>query len=496
MERFDLKSINGRRPYIRTLMFILQKAVSELFPDKILSLDYSLPSGLYGEVKGVTMTDDIVSQIRTRMYSIVEENIPIEEDQISLMEAINIFEGNNQVEKATIVKTSGVPFVKVYKMGDRCDTFYGRLLSSTGAVKVFDLIPYLNGMCLVVPSTENPNTVTKIIPQEKLANVLKEHSKWCTILKAHGIGSLNTALTQGRSKELIQLSEALHEHKYADIADEIYEKRDKVRLILIAGPSSSGKTTTSKRISLHLKVNNINPVVIELDNYFVSRDRTPKDENGDYDFESLYALDIEYLNKQLTQLFAGEEIEVPKFDFVSGNRVFDGRRLKMKDNDVLVMEGIHALNPMLTAQIPDELKYRVYASALTSLSIDENNNISTSDNRLLRRIVRDNQYRGINPEGTIMRWPSVRAGEIKNIFPYQENADVMFNSALIYELPMLKCYVEPLLRGVDPSSAAYPEAARLLKFLSYIIAITPSDIALIPPTSVLREFIGGSSFSY
>lgn len=496
MEKFDLQSINGRRPYIRTLMFVLQKAVSDLFPENKLVLDFSLPSGLYGEIKGVQMTKTIVNQIKERMRIIVDANIPIEEERMDLQNAIEIFEHNNQIEKATIARASGFPFVNVCKMGDRIDTFYGPMLSSTGAVKVFDLIPYLDGMCLVVPSSENPKEVTKTIRQEKLASVFYEHSNWCSVLKAHGIGSLNTAITQGRAKELIQLSEALHEHKYSEIADEIAARIDNVKLVLIAGPSSSGKTSTSKRISLHLKVKMINPIVIELDNYFVSRENTPLDEKGDYDFESLYALDLPYLNKQLEQLFAGEEIEVPKYDFVTGKRTFSGQRLKMGKNDILVMEGIHALNPKLTEQISDDKKFRVYASALTSLSLDENNNISTSDNRLLRRMVRDHQYRGISPESSILRWPSVRAGEIKNIFPYQENADAMFNSALIYEIPMLKCYAEPLLRSIDPSSPAYPEATRLLSFLRYIIALSPSEIATIPPTSVLREFIGGSSFSY
>ncbi|MDD2293081.1 MAG: nucleoside kinase [Bacteroidales bacterium] len=496
MDKFDLQSINGRRPYIRTLMFVLQKAVNELYPDKKLVLDYSLPSGLYGEVKGLEMTPERVQQLKERMRIIVDANFPIEEDVMDLQEAIRIFESNNQIEKATIARTSGVPFVRVCKMGNTIDNFYGQMLSSTGDVKVFDLIPYLQGMCLVVPSTENPKEVTKTIPQEKIASIFQEHSNWCTILKAKGIGSLNTALTQGRAKELIQLSEALHEHRYSEIANQITERIDKVRLVLIAGPSSSGKTSTSKRIALHLKVNMINPIVIELDNYFVSRDKTPRDENGDYDFESLYALDLPYLNKQLNQLFSGEEIEIPRYDFVTGQRTFAGQRLKLGKGDILVMEGIHALNPKLTDQISDEMKFKVYASALTSLSVDENNNISTSDNRLLRRIVRDNQYRGINPEQTILRWPSVRAGEIKNIFPYQENADAMFNSALIYEIPMLKCYAEPLLRSVDPHSPAYPEATRLLDFLRDIIALTPLEIATIPPTSILREFIGGSSFSY
>jgi len=496
MNKLDLQSYNGRRPYARTLSFVLQKAVSELYYDKVLLLDYDLPTGLYGEIKGMEITQESVSELKKKMMEIVTANIPIEEEEIKLTDAINIFERNGQSEKAMLAKTSGNMFMTIYKMGSTIDTFYGKMLPSTGYIKVFDIVKYFNGFCLVYPSVENADKVNEVVIQDKLNEVFNEHSHWCKILKAHGIGSLNNAINCGRAKELIQLSEALHEHKYADIADDIYEKRDKVKLILIAGPSSSGKTTTSKRIALHTKVNGMNPIVIELDNYFVNRENTPKDKNGDYNFESINALDLEFLNMQLEQLFSAEEIDVPKFDFIKGKRYFVGKKMRLRDNDVLIMEGIHALNPKLTNHISNENKYRVYASALTSLSIDENNNISTSDNRLLRRLVRDHQFRGISPESTIMRWPSVRNGEINNIFPYQENADIMFNSALIYELPMLKCYAEQLLRGVDPFSPAYPEAARLLHFLGYITALTPAEVSVIPPTSVLREFIGGSSLTY
>ena len=449
MQKFDLKSISGRRPYIRTLNFILQKAVKELYPEKdnVLRLDFDLPSGLYGEVSGVTMTEEKVFEIRAKMREIISKNIPIEEEELSVNDAIKVFEDNGQYEKAILTGTTGRTAVTVNKMGDYLDTFYGPMLSSTGAVKVFGLIPYLKGFCIVYPSYEDPMTIQPTVKQDKLSGVFYEHSNWCKVLKAHGIGSLNEGLEKGYSKVLIQVSEALHEHKLAEIANMIYDRRDKVRLVLIAGPSSSGKTTTSKRIALHTKVNGMNPIVMALDNYFVNREHTPRDEKGDYDYESIHALDLDFLNKQLNDLFNGEEIEMPRYDFVTGERTFDGKTLKLNKDDILVMEGIHALNPELTAKISDDKKFRIYASALTSLSIDENNNISTSDNRLLRRMVRDNQFRGINPESTILRWTSVRKGEVKNIFPYQENADVMFNSALIYEFPLLKCYAEPLLRG-------------------------------------------------
>ena len=326
--------------------------------------------------------------------------------------------------------------------------------------------------------------------------MFKENSEWCSILGAHGIGSVNEAVKKGQARELIAVAESLHERKYVKIADMIHERRDKVKLVLIAGPSSSGKTTTSKRIALQCKVLGLNPLVIAMDDYFLNREKTPRDANGEYDFESIYALDLPFLGAQLNGLFDGKEVELPKYDFVKGERHFDGRRMWMKEGDILIMEGIHALNPELTKHIDGEKVFRVFASALTSLSVDENNYISTADNRLLRRMVRDNFTRGITPEETILRWKSVRAGEEKNIFPFQENADVMFNSALLFELPLLRYYAEPLLERIPPLSEAYAESVRLRKFLSYITPLTPDEIDCIPPTSVMREFIGGSTFEY
>lgn len=313
---------------------------------------------------------------------------------------------------------------------------------------------------------------------------------------ANDIATVNIAVQNGYASQLIQIAEALHERKYAAIADMIYARRDRVKLVLLSGPSSSGKTTTSKRLAVQLKVLGLNPVVLEMDNYFVNRERTPKDEDGNYDFESIYAMDLELLNSQLGSLLAGEEVEVPKFNFAEGRSTFCGNKLKLRESDILIMEGIHALNPQLTASIDDEKKFRIHASALTSLSIDENNNISTTDNRMLRRMVRDNNFRGTSAEDTILRWNSVRRGEYRNIFPYQENADVMFNSSLIYELPLLKHYAEPLLRRISPNSPAYSESLRLLKFLSYITVMNPKEQTGIPPTSVMREFIGESTFTY
>ena len=371
------------------------------------------------------------------------------------------------------------------------DTFYGPLVPSTGYLKVFDIMGFNNGFCLQFPEEGAINRVTPLKRQSKLAATLQEYAIWCEITGVKGVGTLNKVISEGGAIHLINIAEALHERKYADIADRIYERRDKSRIVLIAGPSSSGKTSSSKRLAIQCKVLGMNPKVIELDNYFVDRELTPKDENGEYDFESLHAMDLELLNSQLNDLLSGKTVEVPYFNFKEGRREFRGNMLHLDENDILIMEGIHALNPEMTSAVDNSRIFRVYASALTSLSLDENNNISTSDNRLLRRMVRDNRVRGVTPEETIMRWHSVRRGENRNIFPFQENADAAFNSALIFELPLLKYYAEPLLRRIAPNSPAFTEAIRLLKFLDYIVALSPAEIAAIPPTSVMREFIGG-----
>ena len=327
--------------------------------------------------------------------------------------------------------------------------------------------------------------------QSKLATALKEHSDWCSIMGVKGVGKLNEKVLSGEIIDLINLSEALHERKYADIADQIYARRGSVKGGFIAGPSSSGKTSTSKRLALQCRILGLNPKVIELDNYFVDRELTPRDENGEYDFECLGAMDLKLLGQQLNDLMAGKEVEIPRFDFKEGRKYFEGNFMQLREKDILIMEGIHALNPAMIPDVDSSKVFRVYASALTSLSIDENNNISTSDNRMLRRMIRDNRTRGVGPEGTITRWQSVRRGENRNIFPFQENADAVFNSAHIFELPVLKYYAEPLLRRIAPSSPAYAEAYRMLKFLDYIVALTPAEMAAIPPTSILREFIDG-----
>ena len=425
------------------------------------------------------------------MQEIISRDLPFRKTKMTFEEAQRLFLANGQKDKAQLLRSIGHYTYSVYFLDGEADTFYGPLVPSTGYLEVFDIMGFNNGFCLQFPAEGNVSKVMPMKRQSMLAATLKEYSDWCAILGVKGVGTLNEGISSGRAVELINLAEALHERKYADIADQINMQRGRVKIVFIAGPSSSGKTSSSKRLAIQCKVVGLNPKVIELDNYFVDREKTPKDENGEYDFEALEAMDLQLLNSQLNDLLDGKEVELPRFDFKEGRRHFEGNFMKLKENDILIMEGIHALNPAMTSAVDDSHIFRVYASALTSLSLDENNNISTSDNRLLRRIVRDNRVRGVTPEETILRWHSVRRGENRNIFPFQENADVAFNSALIFELPMLKYYAEPLLRRILPTSKAYTEAVRLLKFLDYIVALSPDEIEAIPPTSIMREFIGG-----
>lgn len=495
---------DGRRTYLRSLCFVLQNAVRELFPDKVLIIDHSLPSGLYcnicdvelredGRRVPVRLSDADLAAIKKRMHEIVAADMPFVKKKMEASAAEALFEKNNQPDKAELQKSLGKFICSVYFLDGQVDTFHGPLLPSTGYLKVFDLLPFANGFCLQFPSEGDFSKVIPVKTQSKIAATLAAYSDWCSIVRVNGIGTLNRAITEGNAVRLINLSEALHERNYAAIADQIYSRRDKVKAVFIAGPSSSGKTSSSLRLALQCRVLGMVPKVIELDNYFVDREHTPKDSDGNYDFEALEAMDLKLLNSQLNDLFAGKEVELPKFDFKEGRSVPSGKRISLGDKEILIMEGIHALDPAMVPDVDNSRIFRVYASALTSLNIDENNNISTSDNRLLRRMVRDNRVRGITPEETIMRWQSVRRGENRNIFPFQENADASFNSALLYELPMLKYYAEPLLRRIAPSSPAYTEAIRLLKFLDYIVALSPDEIAAIPPTSIMREFIGGQT---
>ena len=495
---------DGRRTYIRSLCFVLQNAVNELFPDKVLAIDYSLPSGLYCEIreneahedgrpKVYFITDEELEALKQKMLEYIAADLPFKKVKLSLNEAEKLFTAKHQTEKVHLLHSLERFTYSVYFLDGKADTFYGPLVPSTGYLNTFDITAFNDGFCLQYPMDGCPDKVLPMKRQSKIATALKEHSDWCSIMGVRGVGALNKCVRENRIIDLINISEALHERKYAAIADKIYERRGSVKIVFIAGPSSSGKTSTSKRLAIQCRILGMNPKVIELDNYFVDRELTPRDSNGEYDFEALGAMDLAFLGQQLNDLLAGKEVEIPCFDFKEGKRYFNGNFMQLHDKDILIMEGIHALNPAMIPGVDSSKVFRVYASALTSLSIDENNNISTSDNRMLRRMIRDNRTRGIDPESTIVRWQSVRRGENRNIFPFQENADAVFNSAHIFELPVLKYYAEPLLRRISPASPAYTEATRMLKFLSYIIQLSPAEIAAIPPTSILREFIDGQT---
>lgn len=503
----DYSTPAGKSMYIRTLSFILQKCAIDLFPQYKLTLSYTLPSGLYGEIretdrgedgihKVITLSAEQVGALKTKMEEYINRNLPIIKKKLPREDVASIFKANGFPAKAALAKNSERYFISTYYLDGYADTFYGPLLESTGGIEVFNLVPFSNGFCVQAPASSDPLRVADYKNQNKLSKVFEEKARWNELIGIDTLPQLNEIITKGDLIPIIHVAEALHERKYADIADMIHSRRDKIKVVLIAGPSSSGKTTTSNRLAIQCRTLGLNPIIVEMDNYFVDREHTPRDENGDYDFESLYAMDLAHLNTQLNELLDGKEIELPKFNFKEGKRYPSGKRIRMTEKDILIMEGIHALNKELTKEIDQDKLFRIYASALTSLSLDENNVISTTDCRLLRRMVRDARTRGVSPEETILRWPSVRRGEEKNIFPFQENADIMFNSSLIFELPLLKYYAEPHLNRIPVTSPAYSESVRILKFLSYIASPSPEDIVAVPPTSILREFIGGSSIKY
>ncbi|MBN2598003.1 nucleoside kinase [Labilibaculum sp.] len=486
---------NGRRMYVRSLCFLLYKAVHDLYPKVGFRVEHSISNGLYCRItdKNVILTAGDVENIKKRMVEIIEADLPFVREEIETENAIALFEAHGLKEKTSLFRTRGNLFTSVYHLGDSVDYFYGFLVPSTSKLKVFDLLPFAQGMLLMAPGKRNPLEVETFIPQEKMLKIFSEYKRWGNVLNISNVGDLNGYVENKNISELIKISEALHEKKISQIADKIRKKRKHVKLILISGPSSSGKTTFGKRLAIQLKVAGLHPVNLSLDNYFVNREKTPKDENGEYDFEALESLDVRLFNENLVDLLNGNEVELPKFSFETGSRYFNGEKLKINGKQVLVVEGIHALNPKLTPLIADDSKFRIYISALTSISIDGHNRIPSTDNRLIRRIVRDHKYRNYSAFDTISRWPSVRRGEEKNIFPYQEEADVMFNSALQYELGVLKRYAEPILKEVQPNQEEYSEANRLLKFFSYFLPISAVEI---PPTSLMREFLGGSTFEY
>ena len=493
VEFLDMASSSGSRAYTRTLFFVLCKAVQDIYPNTDVVIDIPVSNGFYVDIRlGRPVVEEDVNILRRRMQEIIDAKMPIRRYMVPTEDAIALFQEKGDVEKVKLLKTSGSIYTTYYKIGEYVDFYYGTLLTNTSGLYLFGLEKYYDGMLLRIPSLKNPDVLGEMTKQDKMFDIFKEHHRWQDILGIRTVGDFNQAIEAGHATDIINISEALQEKKIANIAEDI-ANRQGVKLVLLAGPSSSGKTTSCKRLSIQLAVNGLKPLQISLDDYFVDRDRTPKDDNGEYDFESIYALNLDLLNEQFNALFRGEEVELPKYDFPSGKSVKSGKKLKMEPNNVLVVEGIHALNPELTAHIPQEQIYRVYASALTTILLDNHNYIPTTDNRLLRRIIRDYKYRGVSAQETIHRWPSVRAGENKWIFPYQENADAMFNTAMLYELSVIKMQAEPLLQQVPENCEEHAEAYRLLKFLKYFKGIPYNNL---PPTSLLREFLGGSSFHY
>ena len=493
VEFLDISSESGLRTYVRSLCFVLCKAVEDLYPNGQILLEHPVSKGYYCSLRiGKEIALEDVTRIKKRMEEIIAENIPFHRIEEHTEDAIRLFKEKGMTDKVKLLQTTGRLYTNYYKLGNSVDYYYGSLLPSTGHIKLFDLVKYYDGLLLRFPNRKNPSILGEMVKQEKMLEVFKENRKWQEIMEVSTVGDINQAIQAGHATDLINVAEALQEKRIARIADDICQRKD-IKVVLISGPSSSGKTTFSKRLSVQLMANGRYPYPISLDDYFVDREHTPRDENGDYDYESLYALDLELFNSHLEALVKGETIEIPRFNFTTGKRENSGNFLKLKDNMIIILEGIHALNPELTPHIAEDNKYRIYVSALTTVSLDNHNYIPTTDNRLLRRIIRDYNYRGYSAEETIKRWPSVRAGEEKWIFPYQENADAMFNSALLFELSVLKSHVDPILYQVPESSPTFSEACRLRRFMEYFIPVPDHDL---PPTSLLREFLGGSSFTY
>lgn len=493
VEFIDITSAAGMRIYTRTLFFILCKAVHDIFPDGKVDIEFPVSNGYYCNLKiGRSVTDEEVGRLRLQMKNIIASSIPIRRHQRPTEEVIEMFRKTGDGSKALLLESLGHLYTTYCSLDGYNDYFYGPTLCNTQEVSLFGLEKYYEGLLLRVPRRDNPNELSEMIRQEKMFEVFNEYHQWQDTMGINTIGELNKAIMDGFSSELILVFETLQEKKLSHIADTIAQRRG-VKIVLIAGPSSSGKTTTCKRLSIQLLTNGMRPVGISLDDYFVNREETPKDENGEYDFESLYALNLPLFNQQLNALINGEEVELPRYDFTTGKSENSGKKLRLKDNDILVIEGIHALNPELTSQIPQQQIFRIYASALTTVTIDNHNYIPTTDNRLLRRIIRDSKYRNSPAQTTLYRWASVRAGEDKWIFPFQENADAVFNTAMLFELAVIKNQAEAALKQVPENCPEYAEASRLLNFLHYIKPISENQV---PPTSLLREFLGGSTFVY
>ncbi|EFN91845.1 phosphoribulokinase/uridine kinase family protein [Prevotella amnii CRIS 21A-A] len=493
VEYLGLNTPSGIRTYTRSLFMVLCKAVHDLYPGSEVIIDIPISNGYYCNLSlGHKVEEEDVYKIRNRMSQIIEANLPIQRFESTTEEAIDMFAKLGDEAKVKLLKSSTSLYSVFYVLDDYIDYYYGSMLTKTKEITLFGLELYYDGVLLRIPSVKDPSTLGEIVKQDKMFEVFKEHHRWQNIIGISTVGDFNDAVSKGLATDLVNVSEALQEKKISHIADSI-SINDKLKVVLIAGPSSSGKTTFCKRLSIQLLACGIKPIQISLDDYFVNRIDTPKDENGEEDYESLYSLNINLINEQFNALFSGEEVELPKYNFQTGISEKSGKRIKMYDNNILIVEGIHALNPKLTENIPSEKKFKIYASALTTILLDDHNYIPTTDNRLLRRIVRDYKYRGCSAKDTIHRWPSVRAGENKWIFPYQEEADVMFNTAMLFELAVIKQQAIMILEQVPESCEEYAEAYRLRKFLSYFSPLSNRNL---PPTSLLREFLGGSSFKY
>ena len=495
IEFIDYTQLSGLRTYVRSLCHIFSKAVYDIWPTAILNLEHPVSKGYYCVIhNGKNIDLETIEKIKKRMWELIDADLPFLHKSVRTVDAAVLFRERGMNDKARLIETAGLPYTSYYELEGYINFFYGCLTPSTGYIQLFDLEPYMDGVLLRIPKQTDPMELQPVIKQDKMFEAYKEHRTLQRTVGLDNVGDLNLAIEKGRSQDIILVSEAMQEKQVAKIAEKIADGyKEGIRIVLISGPSSSGKTTFCKRLQVQLTTNLLHPVGISLDDYFLNREDTPKDEHGEYDFESLYALDLPYFNKDLKKLLSGEEIELPSFNFESGRRIFKGKKLKLRENSILVIEGIHALNPELTEFIDDKYKYRVYVSVLTSISLDNHNWIPTTDNRLLRRIIRDYRFRGYSAEDTINRWPSVRRGEDKWIFPYQENADAMFNSAMLYELAALRKYAEPILAQVPESNKANAEAYRLLRFLRYFNYIPTEEL---PGTSLLREFLGGGSFKY
>ena len=495
IEFIDYTQLSGLRTYVRSLCHIFSKAVYDIWPTATLNLEHPVSKGYYCVIhNGKNIDLETIERIKKRMWELIDADLPFLHKSVRTVDAAVLFRERGMNDKARLIETAGLPYTSYYELEGYINFFYGCLTPSTGYIQLFDLEPYMDGVLLRIPKQTDPMELQPVIKQDKMFEAYKEHLTLQRTVGLDNVGDLNLAIEKGRSQDIILVSEAMQEKQVAKIAEKIADGyKEGIRIVLISGPSSSGKTTFCKRLQVQLTTNLLHPVGISLDDYFLNREDTPKDEHGEYDFESLYALDLPYFNKDLKKLLSGEEIDLPTFNFETGQRVFKGKKLKLRENSILVIEGIHALNPELTEFIDDKYKYRVYVSVLTSISLDNHNWIPTTDNRLLRRIIRDYRFRGYSAEDTINRWPSVRRGEDKWIFPYQENADAMFNSAMLYELAAFRKFAEPILAQVPESSKANAEAYRLLRFLRYFNYIPTEEL---PGTSLLREFLGGGSFKY